>query len=431
MYRSIINSEEGLLHAAVLNPMLRMGTCPDCHGTRLNPKVLSCKIDGKNIAEVCDMSIKKMNEWVKGISDPLAVDMKQAISERLTALEEIGLGYLSLSRPVGTLSGGEAQRCKIAKYINSSLADVLYILDEPSVGLHNHDIELMKNSVRKLRDHGNTVILVEHHKEMIKIADNIVDMGPGAGMLGGEVMFEGTYQQLLGSDTDTGRMISESGAFKDNPRKPKDWFHLENATLHNLKGVTMDIPMGIFGVVAGVAGSGKSSLMEAFRTSWPRQEEIVYISQKSIGVSLRSTPGTYMGVADDIRKIFAKENGVKMSYFTFNGEGACPVCHGKGVIVSEMAFMDDIETVCEACGGLRFSKEALQYTIKSRNTGEVLNIAQVFDLTVRLSSLFFKGTDIEKKLSPLMDVGLGYLHLNQALSTLSGGELQSRRKSSS
>ena len=186
----------------------------------------------------------------------------------------------------------------------------------------------------------------------------------------------------------------------------------------------MDIPMGIFGVVAGVAGSGKSSLMEAFRTSWPRQEEIVYISQKSIGVSLRSTPGTYMGVADDIRKIFAKENGVKMSYFTFNGEGACPVCHGKGVIVSEMAFMDDIETVCEACGGLRFSKEALQYTIKSRNTGEVLNIAQVFDLTVRLSSLFFKGTDIEKKLSPLMDVGLGYLHLNQALSTLSGGELQ-------
>jgi len=431
MYRSIINSEEGLLHAAVLNPMLRMGTCPDCHGTRLSQKILSCKIDGKDIADVCDMSIAKMAEWVKGIPDPLAEDMKAAIGERLAALEEIGLGYLSLSRPIGTLSGGEAQRCKIAKYINSSLADVLYILDEPSVGLHNHDIELMKNSVRRLRDHGNTVILVEHHKEMIKIADHIVDMGPGPGLLGGQVLFEGSYPELLQSGTDTGRMIGEDGSFKESPRTPSGSFHIEKASLHNLKDVTIDIPLGVFGVVAGVAGSGKSSLMECFRQSWKGgMDDMVYISQKNIGVSLRSTPGTYIGVADDIRKMFAKKNGVKTAYFSFNGEGACPVCHGKGIIVSEMAFMDDIETVCEACGGLRFSPEALQYKVQSPVTHEVRNIAEVFDLTVRLASEFFRGSEVERKLRPLMDVGLGYLHLNQALSTLSGGELQRLKLSS-
>ncbi|MCQ2134499.1 MAG: excinuclease ABC subunit UvrA [Bacteroidales bacterium] len=424
MYRSIINSEEGLLHAAVLNPMLTMGTCPDCGGTRLNSKILSCLIEGKNIAEVCDLSITKLSEWVRSISDPLAVDLKNAIGERLTALEEIGLGYLSLSRPVGTLSGGEAQRCKIAKYINSSLADVLYILDEPSVGLHNHDIELMKQSVRKLRDHGNTVILVEHHKEMIKIADHIVDMGPGPGLLGGEIMFQGSYEELLRSDTNTGRMLQEDSPLKASPRKPSSVFHIGNATLHNLKGISVDIPLGVFGVVAGVAGSGKSSLMECFRSEMSKCEEVVYISQKNIGVSLRSTPATYMDVAPDIRKIFARKHRMKEEYFTFNGKGACPVCGGKGVIVSEMAFMDDIETVCEACGGLRYSPEALKYTIKSDVTGEELNIAQVMDLSVRLASAFFQGTMIEEKLRPMMDVGLGYLHLNQALSTLSGGELQ-------
>ena len=424
MYRSIINSEEGLLHAAVLNPMLTMGTCPDCGGTRLNPKILSCKIEGKNIAEVCDLSITKLNAWISSLSDPLAIDLKKAIGERLTALEEIGLGYLSLSRPVGTLSGGEAQRCKIAKYINSSLSDVLYILDEPSVGLHNHDIQLMKLSVAKLRDHGNTVILVEHHKEMIKIADHIVDMGPGPGLLGGEIMFQGSYHDLLTSGTSTGKMIEEKCPFKENPRKPSGLFHIENASLHNLKNVSVDIPMGVFGVVAGVAGSGKSSLMECFRTEMSRNDEVVYISQKNIGVSLRSTPATYMDVAPDIRKIFAKGHKMKEEYFTFNGKGACPECGGKGVIVSEMAFMDNIETTCEACGGLRYSPAALEYTIESQHTHEVLNIAQVMDLSVRLASEFFKGSVIEEKLRPMMDVGLGYLHLNQALSTLSGGELQ-------
>ena len=424
MYRSIINSEEGLLHAAVLNPMLRMGTCPDCGGTRLNPKVLSCRIEGRNIAEVCAMPITRLNAWIKGLKDPLAVDMKAAIGARLSALEEIGLGYLSLDRPVGTLSGGEAQRCKIAKYINSSLSDVLYILDEPSVGLHNRDIERMKRSVQRLRDAGNTVLLVEHHKEMIRIADHIVDMGPGPGIDGGRIVFQGSYKELLSSGTETGLMIEESVPFKASPRTGSGSFRVAEATLHNLKNVSVDFPLGVFGVVAGVAGSGKSSLMECFRKAWPTPGEVVYISQKDIGVSLRSTPATYMEVAGDIRKVFAKAHKMKEEYFTFNGKGACPVCGGKGVIVSEMAFMDSIETVCEACGGLRYAPEALSYTYTSPATGETLNIAQVMDLSVRLASAFFKGTVIEKKLKPLVDVGLKYLHLNQALSTLSGGELQ-------
>ena len=423
MYRSIINSEEGLLHAAVLNPMLTMGTCPDCGGTRLNPKVLTCKIEGKNIAEACAMSISRLNAWIRDLSDPLAVDLKATIGARLTALEEIGLGYLSLDRPVGTLSGGEAQRCKIAKYINSSLADVLYILDEPSVGLHNRDIERMKRSVRRLRDHGNTVLLVEHHPEMIRIADHVVDLGPGPGIDGGRIVFEGSYEELLHSDTATGSMLGAPAPFKESSRSGTGSFRLEKASLHNLKGVSINLPLGVFGVVAGVAGSGKSSLMECFRRAYPNPDEVVYISQENIGVSLRSTPATYMEVAGDIRKAFAKANKMKEEYFTFNGKGACPVCGGKGVIVSEMAFMDAIETTCEACGGLRYAPEALTYTITGA-TGETLNIAEVMDLSVRLASAFFRGTVIEQKLKPLVDVGLKYLHLNQALSTLSGGELQ-------
>ena len=423
MYRSIINSEEGLLHAAVLNPMLTMGICPDCGGTRLNPKVLTCRIEGKNIAEACSMSITRLNAWVRGLADPLAVDLKAAIGARLTALEEIGLGYLSLDRPVGTLSGGEAQRCKIAKYINSSLSDVLYILDEPSVGLHNRDIERMKRSVQRLRDHGNTVLLVEHHPEMIRIADHVVDLGPGPGIDGGRIVFQGTYAELLESGTATGSLIGDPCPFKAAPRPVRESFRIENARLHNLKNVSVDIPLGINGVVIGVAGSGKSSLMECFRQAYPEPDKVVYISQKNIGVSLRSTPATYMEVAGDIRKAFAKAHRIKEEYFTFNGKGACPVCGGKGVIVSEMAFMDAIETTCEACGGLRYAPEALAYTLTGA-TGETLNIAQVMDLSVQLASAFFKGTVIEQKLRPLVDVGLQYLHLNQALSTLSGGELQ-------
>ena len=426
MYRSIINSEEGLLHAAVLNPMLTMGTCPDCGGTRLNARVLQCRVgkgsDALNIAEACALPVSRLGQWLRRVDDPLAVDIKAAILQRLTALEEIGLGYLSLDRPIGTLSGGEAQRCKIAKYINSSLSDVLYILDEPSVGLHNHDIALLKESVRKLRDHGNTVLLIEHHKEMIRIADHIVDMGPGAGAEGGQILFQGSYDELLHSGTVTGDMLHQSVSLKTTVRTPSGWFTLADASLHNLRHVQVRLPLGVFCVVAGVAGSGKSSLMECFRRAAGADADagisVVYISQKNIGISLRSTPATYMDVAGDIRKLFARQHHMKEEYFTFNGRGACPVCGGKGVVVSEMAFMDSIETVCEACGGRRFAPEALKYTYHD------LDIASVFDLSVSQAMTFFAGTTVEQKLRPLADVGLQYLHLNQALSTLSGGELQ-------
>ncbi len=418
MYRSIINSEEGLLHAAVLNPMLTMGTCPDCGGTRLNEKIRSCKIGGLNIAEVTAMSISDCRKWMETIDNPLAEDIKRATTERLSALEEIGLGYLTLDRAIGTLSGGEAQRCKIAKYINSPLSDVMYILDEPSVGLHNHDILLMQKSVQKLKNHGNTVILVEHHKEIIKIADHIIDMGPGAGMKGGEIVFEGTYEELLHSQTLTGTMLNATSAIKEQVRTPKDFFLLENAHLHNLKNVSVKLPLGVMCGIAGVAGSGKSSLMECFRNAYPHPEDIVYISQKSIGISLRSTPATYLDVADDIRKLFAKTNKTKADLFSFNGKGGCPVCQGKGVIVNDMAFMDAIETTCEACGGLRYSPEVLSYKVNG------LNIAEVMDLTANKASELFAGSVIAEKLEPLRKVGLGYLHLNQSLSTLSGGELQ-------
>ena len=418
MYRSIINSEEGLLHAAVLNPMLTMGICPDCGGTRLNEKIRSCKIKGVNIAEVTAMSIADCRQWMETIDNPLAEDIKHATIERLAALEEIGLGYLTLDRAIGTLSGGEAQRCKIAKYINSPLSDVMYILDEPSVGLHNHDILLMQKSVQKLKNHGNTVILVEHHKDMIKIADHIIDMGPGAGMKGGEIVFEGSYDELLHSQTLTGISLSATSSIKEQVRQPKSFFHLESATLHNIKNLTVDLPLGVMCGIAGVAGSGKSSLMECFRKAYPQPEEIVYISQKNIGISLRSTPATYLEVADDIRKLFAKLNKTKADLFSFNGKGGCPVCQGKGVIVSDMAFMDAIATTCEACGGLRYSNEVLSYKVNG------MNIAEVMDMTANKASEMFAGTVIAEKLGPLRKVGLGYLHLNQSLSTLSGGELQ-------
>ncbi len=443
MYRSIINSEEGLLHAAVLNPMLTMGTCPDCGGTRLNEKIRSCKIKGVNIAEVTAMSIANCRQWMETIDNSLAEDIKHATIERLAALEEIGLGYLTLDRAIGTLSGGEAQRCKIAKYINSPLSDVMYILDEPSVGLHNHDILLMQKSVQKLKNHGNTVILVEHHKDMIKIADHIIDMGPGAGMKGGEIVFEGSYEELLHSQTLTGTSLSTTSSIKEQVRQPKSFFHLENATLHNIKNLTVDLPLGVMCGIAGVAGSGKSSLMECFVKSVEslsvellncsrdnnstikqlnnptiKQSDIVYISQKNIGISLRSTPATYLEVADDIRKLFAKANKTKADLFSFNGKGGCPVCQGKGVIVSDMAFMDAIETTCEACGGMRYNNEVLSYKVNG------MNIAEVMDLTANKASEMFAGTVIAEKLEPLRKVGLGYLHLNQSLSTLSGGELQ-------
>ena len=416
MYRSIINTKEGARFKHILDNMVTTFTCPDCGGSRVNERVRSCLINGRNIADVTAMPVPEALEFVNSITDPMAADIKRELGRRLGALVQIGLGYLSLSRGTGTLSGGEAQRIKIAKYINSALTDMAYVLDEPSVGLHAKDIDLLKKSLRALRDHGNTVLIVEHHREVVKLADHVVDMGPGAGNHGGEVVFEGSYDELLKSDTITGRMLRMKSPFKTGLREPKGWFRVGPTSLHNLKDVSVELPLGVMTVIAGVAGSGKSSLMESFQNQI--KEDVIFIGQKNIGINLRSTPATYLGVADDIRAIFAAENKVSSAWFSFNSKGACPACGGSGVIVSGMAFMDSIETVCDLCGGKRYSKEALAYTYKGKN------IAEVMDMTVDEAAEFFAGRPLCEKLTSLRRTGLGYLHLNQSMTTLSGGELQ-------
>ena len=416
MYRSVVQSEEGKLHMDLLEPMLTSGRCPDCGGSRLNDRVLACKIGGLSIAETAHLPLPQLAGWIAAIDHPMAVDLGPAILSRLEALISIGLSYLSLDRGMGSLSGGEAQRCKIAKYINSPLSDVVYILDEPSVGLHSHDIKLMTDCLLRLRDHGNTVLLVEHHREMIACADHVIDLGPGAGAEGGQVLFQGSYPALLQSGTLTGQMLKSAPVLKENPRVPTGWVALKDVRRNNLKGFDIDLPLGVLALMAGVAGAGKTSLAEELCDALG--PETLYISQKNIGISLRSTPATYLDVADDIRKVFAKGSGKSASLFSFNGKGACPVCGGKGIIVSDMAFMEAIETVCEACGGLRYNREALEPVVDN------LNIAQVMDLPVSAAIARFAGSGIAAKLEPMARVGLGYIHLNQALSTLSGGELQ-------
>ncbi|MBO4587375.1 MAG: excinuclease ABC subunit UvrA [Bacteroidales bacterium] len=430
MYRSIINSEEGLLHASVLNPMLTMGTCPDCGGTRLNERVRSCKIDGKSLVDVMEMSIDDTLAYVQSIEHPLAVDIKRELSKRLQALVDIGLGYLSLGRSTSTLSGGEAQRIKIARYINSPLTDMAYVLDEPSVGLHPQDIARLKRSLLHLRDHGNTVLIVEHHREIISMADHIVDMGPGAGNHGGTITYEGDYDGLLKSDTTTGRMLRHQTQFKPQVRKPQGWYEIERANLHNLKDLTLQIPKGVMTVIAGVAGSGKSSLMDYFISSLShsniqtftqsRNHTIIpiFIGQHNIGINLRSTPATYLNISDTIRKLFAKASGKSMQLFSFNSAGACPACNGKGIIVSDMAFMESIETECEVCHGTRYNDEALSHKYRGKT------IAEVMDMSVDEAREFFDGQPFQPQLEALSKVGLGYLHMNQSMTTLSGGELQ-------
>ena len=416
MYRSIITTKEGKRQQKVLDPMLCITVCPECHGTRLNERVRSCRIEGKNLADVVSLSISDALKWVQGIEAPLGVDIKKELQRRLAALVDIGVGYLTLSRGTGTLSGGEAQRIKIAKYINSALTDMAYVLDEPSVGLHPQDIHRLKRSLQHLRDAGNTVLVVEHHREIIAMADHVVDLGPMAGSHGGEIMFEGSYADLLKSDTVTGRMLRHRSTVKSRCREPQGWFSLKQATLHNLKAVDVEIPMGVMTVVAGVAGSGKSSLMEEFMKQCDRQ--VIFIGQKNIGINLRSTPATYLGIADRVRQLFAKASHQRVNLFSFNSTGACPACKGKGIIVSDMAFMESIETVCEACHGSRYNEDALSHRYRG------LNISEALDLTVEEALRFYADQPFLPRLEALDRVGLGYLHLNQSMSTLSGGELQ-------
>jgi len=391
MYRSIITTKEGKRHKNILDRMVSSFLCPDCGGSRVNEKVRSCRINGKNIAEVADMPVPDAIDFIASIKDAVAQDLKRELTRRLNALNEIGLGYLSLSRGTSTLSGGEAQRIKIAKYINSALTDMAYVLDEPSVGLHQKDIGNLKESLVKLCEHGNTVMIVEHHKEIIKMADHIVDMGPGAGRSGGKITFEGTYEELLASDNITGRLLKVKLPFKRSIRKPAGSFDVNNASLHNLKNVSVSLPLGVLAVIAGVAGSGKSSLMESFKAAYPG--EIIMIGQKNIGINMRSTPATYLDISDEIRRLFSAANKVPQAYFSFNSKGACPACGGSGVIVSGMAFMDSIETVCDVCHGKRFSEQVLGYKFNGRN------ISEVMDFTVDEAFNFSRIMDLQRNLS--------------------------------
>jgi excinuclease UvrABC ATPase subunit len=395
-------------------------TCPECKGTRLNEGARSSKIQGKNIADACAMQINDLAAWLHGLKEPSVAPLLAALRHTLDSFVEIGLGYLSLDRPSGTLSGGEAQRTKMIRHLGSSLTDVTYVFDEPTIGLHPHDIQRMNDLLRQLRDKGNTVLVVEHKPEVIAIADHVVDLGPGAGTAGGEVVFEGTVDGLRASDTLTGRHISDRASLKPSVRKPSGVMKVRGARAHNLQNVDVDIPLGVLVAVTGVAGSGKSSLIDG---SVSGREGVVTVDQTAIGGSRRSNPATYTGLLDPIRSAFAKANNVKPALFSANSEGACPSCNGAGVIYTDLGMMAGVTTVCEECEGRRFQASVLGYRLGT------LNIAEVLDLSVDDAASFFGSGKAQTPaahaiLQRMADVGLGYLRLGQPLTTLSGGERQ-------
>ncbi|MFI6090927.1 ATP-binding cassette domain-containing protein [Streptomyces sp. NPDC051218] len=395
-------------------------TCPDCDGTRLSEGARSSKIKKISIADACAMEIRDLAEWVRGLKEPSVAPLLTALQQTLDSFVEIGLGYLALDRPAGTLSGGEAQRVKMIRHLGSSLTDVTYVFDEPTIGLHPHDIERMNKLLLRLRDKGNTVLVVEHKPEAIAIADHVVDLGPGAGTAGGAVCFEGTVDGLRGSDTVTGRHLDDRAALKETVRKPSGTLEIRDATRHNLQGVDVDVPLGVLCVVTGVAGSGKSSLIHG---SIPASEGVISVDQAPIKGSRRSNPATYTGLLEPIRKAFAKANDVKPALFSANSEGACPTCNGAGVIYTDLGIMASVETLCEDCEGKRFQPAVLEYTFGGRDISEVLAMS-----VTEAEEFFGEGEArtpaAHKILERLADVGLGYLSLGQPLTTLSGGERQ-------
>ena len=391
--------------------------CADCRGKRLNEAALSCKIGGYSIADMCGMELTRLREVLAQITDQTVGVLVQTIMEGLDRMIEIGLPYLHLNRETPSLSGGEAQRLKLVRYMGSSLTGMTYIFDEPSAGMHPRDVYRMNNLLRQLRDKGNTVLVVEHDKDVISIADYVIDVGPQAGQNGGEIVFAGSYQKLLQADTLTGRAMLHSLPIKRTPRRPVGSLPVRNACLYNLKHVDVDIPLGIMTVVTGVAGSGKSTLItKVFAKQY--ESDIVMVDQGPITATNRSTPASYLGFFDEIRKLLAKESGKPDSLFSFNSTGGCPVCGGKGVIVTELAFMDPIVTECEACGGVRYNEEALACTYKGKN------IVGLLGLTASQAMEVFEDLKIRKRLKVMQQVGLSYLTLGQPLSTLSGGERQ-------
>ena len=394
--------------------------CPECGGTRLSKEARSSKIDGKNIADVCSMQISDLAEWIRGLDEPSVAPLLAGLRHLVDSFVEIGLGYLSLDRPSGTLSGGEAQRTKMIRHLGSSLTDVTYVFDEPTIGLHPHDIERMNGLLLQLRDKGNTVLVVEHKPEVIDIADHAIDLGPGAGTGGGQIVFEGTVEGLRASSTLTGRHLDDRASVKPSVRAASGVLEVRGAKLHNLRDVDVDIPLGMLCVITGVAGSGKSSLVHG---SVAGRDGVVVIDQGSIHGSRRSNPATYTGLLDPIRKAFAKANGVKPALFSSNSEGACPTCNGAGVIYTDLSVMATVESTCEDCEGKRFQASVLEYELGGRN------IAQVLAMPVTEAEEFFgegeAGTPAAHKfLQRLADVGLGYVTLGQPLTTLSGGERQ-------
>ncbi|WP_171041270.1 ATP-binding cassette domain-containing protein [Sinomonas susongensis] len=395
-------------------------TCPECGGTRLSREALSSKINGKNIADLCSMQITDLAEWVRTLEVPSVAPLVNGLQHLLDSFAEIGLGYLSLDRPTGTLSGGEAQRTKMIRHLGSSLTDITYVFDEPTIGLHPHDIQRMNQLLLQLRDKGNTVLVVEHKPEAIAIADHVVDLGPGAGTDGGTVCFEGTVEGLRASDTITGRHLDDRAALKKSVRSSSGALEVRGASEHNLRDVDVDVPLGVLVVVTGVAGSGKSSLIHG---SVAGRDGVVVIDQSGIRGSRRSNPATYTGLLDPIRKAFAKANGVKPALFSSNSEGACPACNGAGVIYTDLGVMATVESTCEECGGKRFQASVLEYTLGGRN------IAEVLAMSVADAEEFFEQGEARtpaahRILDRLADVGLGYLTLGQPLTTLSGGERQ-------
>ncbi len=394
--------------------------CPECGGTRLSEAARSSKIKGISIADASAMQISDLADWVGGLDEPSVAPLRTTLQHTLRSFVEIGLGYLSLDRPSGTLSGGEAQRTKMVRHLGSSLTDVTYVFDEPTIGLHPHDIQRMNDLLLQLRDKGNTVLMVEHKPEAIAIAEHVVDLGPGAGTAGGEVVFEGTVEGLRASGTLTGQHLDDRAALKGTVRRPTGALEIRGAKAHNLRDVSVDIPLGVLVVVTGVAGSGKSSLI---RGSVSGQDAVVSVDQGAIRGSRRSNPATYTGLLDPIRKAFAKANGVKPALFSANSEGACPTCNGAGVIYTDLAIMAGVATTCELCEGKRFQAEVLDYTFGGRDISEVLA------MSTTEASEFFGGGEARTPaahaiLDRLVDVGLGYLSLGQPLTTLSGGERQ-------
>jgi excinuclease UvrABC ATPase subunit len=399
-----------------VEPFMTMGPCSECNGARLNQTVLKCKINGYNIADLTSMEIPELIDAVKGIKLPAAEPMVRTLLERLGELVDIGLEYLSLNRETDTLSGGESQRVKVVKHLGSSLTDVTYIFDEPSIGLHPRDVHRMNELLQKLRDKGNTVIVVEHDPDVIKVADHVVDVGPLAGPHGGEIVFEGSYANLLKADTITGRHMKQSIPLKDSFRTPTGKLPIKNAKVNNLQNVSVNIPTGVLTVITGVAGSGKSSLInEVFQLQHP---DAIVIDQSAVGVNSRSNPATYTGILDDVRKAFASANKVQASLFSFNSKGACENCQGLGVVFTELSFFDSVKSPCEVCGGKRFKDEVLAYKLNGKSISDVLamNVEQALE--------YFEIKEVVKKLQAMSDVGLDYLSLGQPLSTLSGGECQ-------